>query len=132
MEVRVNKGVSHPIEILSCGTSSCITIEEAEQAMENLRQAICVAKRKSTPFEDAVRDMASEVMGYDFSSEDGLRNCAGQLLRVAYKDLPRWKPVGTANIFGEMSFTVVNGKLFNKDYYIECEDLLKLPKEGKA
>lgn len=34
MEVRVNKGVSHPIEIISCGTSSCITIEEAEKALE--------------------------------------------------------------------------------------------------
>ena len=128
MEVRVNKGTSHPIEILSCGTSSCITIEEAERAMDNLRQAINAAKRKPTEFEEAVRRMASKVLGYDFSSEDGLRNCAGQLLRVAYKDLPRWKPVGTANIFGEMSFTVVNGKLFNKDYYVDCEDLLKLPK----
>lgn len=127
MEVRVNKGTSHPIEILSCGTSSCITIEEAERAMENIRQAINAAKRKPTEFEEALREMASEVMGYDFS-EDGLRNCAGQLLKVAHKDLPSWKPVGTANIFGEMSFAVINGKLFNKDYYIDCEDLLKLPK----
>lgn len=128
MEIRVNKGTSHPIEILSCGTSSCITIEEAERAIAELGAAINAAKRKPTEFEEAVRRMASKVLGYDFSSEDGLRNCAGQLLRVAYKDLPRWKPVGTANIFGEMSFTVVNGKLFNKDYYIDCEDLLKLPK----
>lgn len=127
MEIRVNRGTSHPIEILSCGTSSCITIEEAEMAIAKLGAAINAAKRKPIEFEEAVREMASEVMGYDFS-DDGLRDCAGQLLRVAYKDLPSWKPVGTASIFGEMSFAVINGKLFNKDYYIDCDDLLKLPK----
>lgn len=37
MEIRVNKGVSHPIEIISCGTSSCITIEEAEKAYDAYR-----------------------------------------------------------------------------------------------
>lgn len=44
MEIRVNKGVSHPIEIISCGTSSCITIEEAEKVIAELGAAINVVK----------------------------------------------------------------------------------------
>jgi len=44
MEIRVNKGVSHPIEIILCGISSCITIEEAEKAIAELGAAINTAK----------------------------------------------------------------------------------------
>ena len=44
MEIKVNKGTSHPIEIISCGTSSCITIEEAERAIAELGAAINAVK----------------------------------------------------------------------------------------
>lgn len=51
MEIKVNKGVSHPIEIISCGTSSCITIEEAEQAIGQLTSAVIAVKNGSPEFE---------------------------------------------------------------------------------
>ena len=54
MEIRVNKGVSHPIEIISCGTSSCITIEEAEKAIAELGAAINTAKNGPSGFETNV------------------------------------------------------------------------------
>lgn len=51
MEVKVNKKLSHPIEIISCGTSSAITIEDAKAAMEALAKAITYAEREPSEFE---------------------------------------------------------------------------------
>lgn len=60
MEVRVNKGVSHPIEILSCGTSSCITIEEAEQAIGKLISAVNAVKNGPPEFEEVMAEYNKE------------------------------------------------------------------------
>ena len=60
MEVRVNKDVSHPIEIISCGTSSCITIEEAEQTIRQLVSAVIAVKNGHSEFEAVMAEYNKE------------------------------------------------------------------------
>ena len=60
MEVRVNKGTSHPIEIISCGTSSCITIEEAEQTIKQLVSAVIAVKNGHSEFEAVMAEYNKE------------------------------------------------------------------------
>ena len=134
MDVKVNKGTSHPIEIISCGTSSCITIEEAEQTIGQLGAAIsAVRHHRRSEFEAAVEEMAEDVMGYNFVSEAGLRNCAAQLLFVARKqlakELPVWKKISDVRT-GLYKTPTLDMSLRNGGYCLSLEELWsKLPKE---
>lgn len=88
MEVKVNKGLSHPIEILSCNTSSAITIEEAKEAMNALAKAISYAEKEPTEFEKALSD--AMLLWHDngvLPEQEWVEARASELLKIARNQL---------------------------------------------